>query len=194
MMKVNNYNNLYYNNYMQNNFESNKYRKIAVLLIDMQNVFVNHLRCGAKEKIIPKQIEIIRKYAKNNIPVYVIELSNTDFPKDIMSLNPQISKELEKFKNKILIVKNKDNAFTDTDLEKLLSEQKITHLLLMGVNAQGCVLETAKTAIEKGFKIMTAATLIAGQPTDIEDDCAPWFTENGLFFPKEIDDLLKILH
>lgn len=167
--------------------------KIAVLLIDMQNVFVDHLRVGAKEKIIPKQIEVIRKCKENDIPLYVIVLDNPNFPKEIMSLNMQISDELENIPNKILITKNKDNAFAGTNLDELLFDQRITHLLLMGVNAQGCVLDTAKTAIEKGFKIITASDLIAGQPTDAEDDCAPWFEENGLLFKNGIKGVLEIL-
>ncbi len=48
--------------------------KIAVLLIDMQNVFVDNLRPGAKERIIHKQIEVVRKAIKNNISIYVVEL------------------------------------------------------------------------------------------------------------------------
>lgn len=168
-------------------------KKLAVLLIDMQNVFVDHLRSGAKEKIIPKQIEILESCVKNKVPIYVIKLNAPDFSREIMELTPQISKALENIPTKISIIKDKDNAFTGTPLDKTLSEQNITHLLLMGVNAQGCVFDTAKTAIEKGYKIITAATLIAGQPTDKEDDCAPWFEKNGLFFPDGIEDILRIL-
>lgn len=158
--------------------------KLSILLIDIQNVFVDHLRMGAKERIIPKQIEILKKCEENHIPIYVIELDAPDFPKEIMELNSQVDEALKNIQGKVLVIKKSDNAFTGTRLEEMLTEQNITHLLLMGVNAQGCVLDTAKTAIDKGFKIITSSDLIAGQPTDREDDCAPWFKENGVYFQR----------
>lgn len=174
--------------------ENNKIKeKIAILVIDMQNVFVDHLRAGAKERIIPKQIEVIKKGIENNIPIYLIQLKNENFPKDIMSLNSEIKKSLEQNSQTIFIYKDKDNAFTGTPLEEKLLDKNINYLLLMGVNAQGCVLDTAKTAIEKGFKIITDSSLIAGQPTDSADDCAGWYSDNGVFFDNNLEGLFKYI-
>ena len=50
----------------------------------------------------------------------------------------------------------------------------------MGINAMGCVRETAKDAIEKGYDIATSDRWIA-QPREWEDeeDGGIWYSVNG---------------
>lgn len=52
----------------------------------------------------------------------------------------------------------------------------------MGINAMGCVLQTAKDAIKNGYDIATSDRWIA-QPRELEDeDGGIWFSLNGKEF------------
>ena len=55
------------------------------------------------------------------------------------------------------------NAFQRTDLEELLTKNKIKKVYLAGVFTSLCIDSTARTAYEKGYEVFIIKDLVAGQ-------------------------------
>jgi len=149
--------------------------KIAVILIDMQKSFVDRLRRGEAKRIIPKQLTVLERCNKLGIPVIVLELRKSEFGETVEVL----IKKAKKNSNFYLIAKSYDDGFIETELHSHLRSLKIKKLFLMGINADYCVRETGKGAIDKGYKIITSEEVIAGQTDHSNDNSIPWFSSNG---------------
>ncbi len=53
--------------------------------------------------------------------------------------------------------KDTSDAFSNTELNDFLRGQGITHLIIVGVYAEGCVLSTAKGAMKRGYEVTIAS-------------------------------------
>ncbi|WGS66048.1 isochorismatase family protein [Marinitoga aeolica] len=149
----------------------------AILCVDCQNGFT--LRCpnelpveGTDEKWIKSVNEFLNEAKKNN---YLIVASKDDHPKNHKSFEiwpPHCIKNT--FGNELFIntydfvVKKGTTENTDSysafyedfktkkenSLENILNEYKIKKLIVLGLAGDVCVLETIKTALERGFDIV----------------------------------------
>lgn len=150
-------------------------KNTGVILVDMQEEFIKVLRKGEAERIIPNQLEVIVRCRELGIPVLVLEMRPKEFGKTIKILMDQISKvSLNR-----VIKKGYDDGFYMTNLDLSLRFLGIRKIFLMGINADFCVRETARTAISLGYKIITSGHVIAGQPDHSKDDSVVWFENNG---------------
>jgi len=137
--------------------------KVAALLVDMQRFFLRDLEVGVEASLIAAQKEIIRYCAQADIPLFVLEYN--DEGRTIGELRHEIAR-VPQTKT---IIKKHDDGFKRTALDECLQEFSITHLLLMGVNASFCVRDTARSALRRGYQIITADHLIANCKCDICD-------------------------
>lgn len=144
---------------------------LAVILVDMQQYFINDLKCHEEQRVIPNQIAVIKQCAKNNIPVIVLEYCNCG--KTI----PVLAAELKKLKNPRFIRKSEDNGFDGTRLNRVLKKIKAKRLFFMGINAGACVKETVQNALELSFEVIISNDVITS-PGD--KNCIPWYEENGI--------------
>ena len=149
-------------------------KDIAFLLIDMQEEFLEDIHNKDKKRIIRYQREMLEYSIQEGIYTIVVKF------KDCGDISEEISWIVDKLQNKDLIEKPKDSAFDQTNLNLKLQDKNIKKLYLMGINAMGCVRETAKDAIEKGYDIATSDRWIA-QPREWEDeeDGGIWYSVNG---------------
>ncbi|MBA3064728.1 cysteine hydrolase [Candidatus Woesearchaeota archaeon] len=158
----------------------NAERDIAFLLIDMQEEFLRAIHNKDKERIIRYQREMLEYSIQEGIYTIIVKFKGGG------NLCEEISGIVDKLQNKDPIEKPKDSAFDRTNLNLKLQDRNIKKLYLMGINAMGCVRETAKDAIEKGYDIATSDRWIA-QPREWEDeeDGGIWFSLNGELHTKK---------
>ncbi|MEA2097834.1 MAG: isochorismatase family protein [Patescibacteria group bacterium] len=144
---------------------------LVVILIDMQQIFLDGLKKKNRERIIANQIFIIRWCAQENIPVVVLEYRGSGETIDVLA------KELKKIEDLRIILKSYDNGFYYTELKDVLEERNAKNLFLMGINASACVKRTAIGAREEGFSIITSNDVIGGNN---DDNSISWYVENGI--------------
>ena len=170
-------------------YESHKIKanSLAVLVIDMQDYWLGDIDKEELETELPYQAEVLEYCKNNNIPVFVVEFTNCGHTTDYLK------KKIERLPIRDYVVKNKTNAFEGTELEKRLKEKNVETLILMGVYASACVKETAKGAINAGFKIATSKELIADDRHHNKGDTIEWYKEKGVYKDsyKEILSLIE---
>lgn len=137
-----------------------------------------------KRKIIRAQAEVIRVCASRDIPVVVLEYKGHGRTLD------KLNKEIFCVKRVVRIIKRRDDGFSRTSLHRRLRKLKVGSLLFMGVNASHCVLDTARSAQELGYQVVTASTLTTNaclccqyRRTQELDLTFKWFTQNGYMLP-----------
>ncbi|MCX7833137.1 MAG: cysteine hydrolase [Ignavibacteria bacterium] len=143
------------------NLKSN-YSKSALLVLDMQNYFLN----SQSNAFIPTSLEIINNINKliayfkdHNRPVILTQhfnkenslmnywwKNNRNFKGSFLDIYPKIEKD-----NCILLRKNYYDAFYKTKLEKLLKEFSVFQLIITGVITHICCETTARSAFIRGF-------------------------------------------
>ena len=144
---------------------------LVIILIDMQENFVEALKEKDKRRIIANQIFVIRWCAQNDISIVVLEYEMCGETIEVLA------QELKEIKNLETIPKPYDNGFCGTELDYFLNKIDARNLFLMGINASACVKSTAEGAIEKGFEIITSSDVIAGCNSD---NSISWYRKNGI--------------
>jgi nicotinamidase/pyrazinamidase len=66
-----------------------------------------------------------------------------------------------------IFLKNKMDSFTNHDFEKYLISNEISHLIIVGLDAEDCVDKTIKGAINRNYRITVISDAIASK-TDIK--------------------------
>ncbi|MDP2907601.1 MAG: isochorismatase family protein [Nanoarchaeota archaeon] len=181
--------------------ESVSSKNLAVLLIDMQDYFLKEVSEEEKKSEIPYQLEVLNYCKDNNIPVFVLEYLQCGETTRILK------EKVDSLPVKEYVTKGYNDSFLKTDLEAKLKSYGIESMLLMGVNASGCVKDTAEGAIRAGFKIMTSKDLIADPDWHVteefiikkdgthgkSDNSAPWYKKHGIYRDnyKELLRLIK---
>jgi len=148
----------------------------ALLIIDMLNDFISEkgaLYCGkSAEEIVPSIKQLIQRFEKQGEPIiYICDNHKKDdeefklFPVHCVegSWGAEIIEELKPKDLKLVYIvkKTKFSGFYKTDLEKILKELKVKEVWLTGVCTSICVMDTAKDAYERGFKIVVVEKAVA---------------------------------
>lgn len=120
---------------------------IALLIIDVQEAFIGHLK---KTRVFEETMMYINETSKlfreAHCPVFVI--------RDISEGHGEAYENVQALqveKTDIEILKLENNAFWQTDLEARLKDLQIDYLILCGNAAEFCVLATYNGARERGF-------------------------------------------
>ena len=163
-----------------------------MLLIDMQDDFLEDIDAREKEREIPNMLRVLEYAGDHKIPLIVLEYKGHE---------PTIKELRQKIDSLpttvIYITKLDDSGFYNTGLEARLKNLRINNLVLMGINATGCVMRTAESALNHGFRIFTSLDLIA-QPSSWVDDQdegkegSVWYKKHGTL-AKDHHDLLRII-
>lgn len=155
---------------------------LVVILVDMQEYFLQNIDLLKRAKIINEQIKVIWFCIKNNIPIVVLEYRRCG-----PTIN-QLLSEIKKVPINKFVLKDYDNGFDETGLEEILNDLGGKNLLFMGVNANVCVRLTAEGALIRNFKIISSDDLITGPKH--QNDHTEWYIKNGVYF-NSTEELLK---
>lgn len=162
--------------------------KLAVVLVDMQDFFLKRVTKENCERIIPNQIKVINFCIKRKVPFIVLEYKKRGDTTKVLK------EKIRKLPNVEVIVKEHNGGFTNTNLAEILEELKTRSILLMGINASGCVQDTAIGALHREYKILTASTVIASF-SERDRNLATskkWYSRKGKYF-ESTEDLLKYI-
>lgn len=141
-------------------------QKAALLVIDMQNVFLEDEYSSfipSATAILPYIKQLSEKFISQKRPVIFTRHLNTEANAKMMSRwwgkiivennkSSQITNELDYSKCE-LIKKDQYDAFLKTDLELILKNNSITQLVICGVMTHLCCETTTRSAFMKGFEL-----------------------------------------
>ena len=143
-----------------------KIEKSALLVLDMQNVFLSpssHAFIPSSFVIKPIINSLLKFFENHHRPIFFTRHINSDDEKDLMlkwwkspiSLDDplsSISTDLHVGSSDIL-TKNKYSAFINTNLEELLRKKAIKQVLITGVMSHLCCESTAREAFMRNFEV-----------------------------------------
>jgi nicotinamidase-related amidase len=159
-------------------------KNTAVIIVDMQDFFLDNFTPKNRELLIMNQIKIIKLCVKNKLPFVILEYKCRGI------FRGELIKKLDKMiKNtqKETIIKESNSGFTDTNLDSILNNLKIKQILLFGINANGCVQDTAIGAIRRGYRVITASGIIASssrKDLELSVKNLKWYKKNTTFCEK----------
>ena len=135
---------------------------IALLIIDMQVGFVGGERrkeaVGAASEYINYAANLVRK--SGNLVVHV---QDEDVEGGRASANYDIVPSIERAPEDLYLNKKWSNAFWNTELESMLRERNVRHVIVSGFAAEHCVLFTYNGASERGFRAAVLQHGVVGE-------------------------------
>ena len=127
---------------------------IVLLVVDVQNALVL-AKPFAVEEVINNIKRLIKTCRENNVEVIYIQHNdgiggefepNTEGWRIYGEVSPNI--------NEVVISKNYNSAFKETNLKRYLSNKGISELIITGMQTEYCFDATCKVAFEYGFKVI----------------------------------------
>jgi nicotinamidase-related amidase len=164
----------------------------AVIIIDMQEFFLDKFPKPIVKQLIANQKWILDVCLKKGLPFILIEYKTRSIFR-----GPTISPIKNLVKNSVIqtIIKENNSAFTKTNLDIILKSHGIKKILLLGINANACVQDTAIAAIFRGYRVITAQGIMTSasrSDMSLSKKNKQWFAENTVFFEdfKKIENYL----
>lgn len=143
---------------------------VAVLVIDMQQSFLNGIDDDMVNVLIDNQIKVLRFCAEHDIPVAVLEFQGEGLTLNVLQW------EINRVSRYRVFIKLQDDGFSNPELTSCFVGWSVDALILMGVNAGACVRETAIGALNNGFAIATSSQLISSYDRNLHIE---WFKKKG---------------
>jgi nicotinamidase-related amidase len=164
----------------------------ALILIDMQDFFLKKFVPSIRKNLIQNHSVLIDLCIKKDIPIIVLEYKCRGNLKGetISQLKKKIKDVLKK-----VIIKENNSGFTKTKLDMVLKDLKIDEVILAGINANGCIQDTAIGALHRGYDVTTSLGIMASssrKDLDLSKKNKDWFVNNTTFF-KDFKNLTKYL-
>jgi len=159
-------------------------KNTAVIIVDMQSFFLDNFTPKNRKLLIMNQIKTIKLCVKNKLPFFILEYRCRGI------FRGELIQKLDKMiKNtqKEIIIKESNSGFTNTNLDLILNNLKIKQILIMGINANGCVQDTAIGAIRRGYRVITASGIIASssrKDLELSVKNLKWYKKNTTFCEK----------
>lgn len=162
------------------------------IVTDMQRFFLKRFPLSVLNELINNQEKVIDFCIKNKIPFILLEYKTNHIIKGntIERIESRVNKNLlEKIK------KENNSGFVNTCLDTTLKKLNTKKIILLGVNANGCVQDTAISAIHRGYKVITSQGIIAStsrKDLSFSKNNRDWFKKNTIFL-EDPDSLVKYL-
>jgi nicotinamidase-related amidase len=136
----------------------------ALLVIDVQNGVV----AGAynRDGVISNIAVLVDKARAANVPVVWVQHCSDDLAEgsEAWKYVPELTRE----RTEAVVQKRYGDSFDDTNLESVLAERRVGHLIITGAQTDECIRSTLHGAIVRGYD----ATLVADAHTT--EDHSQW--------------------
>jgi nicotinamidase-related amidase len=161
-------------------------KKIALLIIDMQNDFVLEdapFRVKGALDAVGNMEKVLQYFRKNDFPIFhVIRIHRKDgcdveiTRKDIFLKTPfavegskgaEIVDELKPMPREYVIRKKRMSAFLNTDIDLILKRLDIEDVVVIGVQTPNCIRATAFDAVAYGYNAWLVEDAVAAQTKEI---------------------------
>ena len=156
---------------------------LVVLLIHMHWDFCQYLPTRRFRKLIAAQKGILNQCAQKGIPLVSLEYAGSG------EVVEDLRRPIQKVQHRTRVIRNSDDGFEGEDcaLNNTLTEIGAKTLVMMGVNASGCVMCNASSAMGLGYKVETSRRLITDTFGDARSACYWWYRDREALF--ELDHL-----
>ena len=150
--------------------------KSALILLDLQNGILNHLK-DDKIGYLSRASETIKASRSSEIKIIYVkscfrpghpEISTRNFSAARVASyggfvegdpSVDISQEISPLENDIIVIKRRVSAFSSTDLDCVLRGLNIDNIVLAGVATSGAVLSTIRQAADLDYRITVIGDL-----------------------------------
>ncbi len=132
----------------------------ALLVIDVQNGVVD----GAQDRdgVVARIGSLVERARDADVPVIWVQHTDEDLPVDSEAW--QYVPELNRRDDEPLVQKRYGDSFEDTELERLLAERRVGHVVVAGAQTDQCIRSTLHGAFTRGYD----ATLVADAHTTVD--------------------------
>ncbi len=144
----------------------------ALLVIDVQNGVVE----GAHQRdaVVSRIGTLVEHARRAAVPVIWVQHVDEDLPEGSEAW--EYVPELQRDESEPLVAKHYGDSFEDTELEQLLAERAVGHLVVAGAQTDQCIRSTLHGAFARGYD----ATLVGDAHTTVD------FTAHGAPAPEQV--------
>ena len=136
----------------------------ALLVVDVQNDVV--ASAHDRDAVVANIASLVDRARAGNVPVVWVQHSSEGLPQG--SDGWQNVPELPQQASEPVVHKRYGDSFEDTDLERVLADRKVGHLIVTGAQTDECIRSTLHGAIVRGYD----ATLVGDAHTT--EDLTEW--------------------
>jgi nicotinamidase-related amidase len=136
----------------------------ALLVIDVQRDVVE--KAHDRDGVIANINTLVEKARSADVPVIWVQHSDDNLVPGTPGW--EYVPELQRHESEPLVQKSYGDSFEATDLEDLLAERKVGHLVVSGAQTDGCIRSTLHGALVRGYD----ATLVEDAHTN--EDPREW--------------------
>lgn len=154
--------------------------RLSLIVIDMQNDFLDRLEEGSRRHLIDRSNELIDSFRAAQSPViWVTTLFRPDGSDAFLEMRDrqiavavegttgaEIDSQLQQHIDDHVITKKRYSAFFRTDLDQLLGRLQPDFLVIAGVNTHTCVRTTAIDAYQRDIRVLLATECIDSLDAD----------------------------
>jgi len=126
--------------------------KAALLVIDVQNAYIDWMDQSDKDMAIEYIGAVIQLFEKYNLPIIRVYHQDKEWGPSEDSEEFKFVPEISFNKEYPMVIKHYGNAFNKTNLDVLLKEKEVNTVFLCGLSATGCVLSTQIGAYDHDYK------------------------------------------
>lgn len=161
-------------------------KRAALLIIDMQNDFVQDgapLQVAQAKTVVPKIHDVLVQFRTRRLPVFhVLRVHRPDgsdveiFRQDLFKTQPfavegtrgaAVVDELAPLPGEYMIPKTRMSAFIGTELDLILRNLKITHLVITGIQTPNCIRTTVFDAIAYNYHVILVGDAVGARNEQI---------------------------
>jgi len=165
--------------------------KSALLVIDIQEATTGHLSKYQffqrnSDELIKNINRITDSFNNQNILVIhirseisnpLINLLNNSFAKG--SQGAQFDKRINTTSASLVIKRAKD-SFKNTNLDSILTSNKVSELYIVGLDAAECINATVEASLNRNYKVNLIEEAILSKSTELKDSMIAVFKDRGV--------------